>query len=164
MYNFQIETSFVNLNLLAGNPGSAPASTIYFILFTWASPYGTHMEPDALPIWDPYRSSVGAASTIFYTFGMVRPGFEPTTVRSESGRPTNWAIEAVDQNWSKRERERARDGGGGMDNGSGTFWLGGVLNVTHPQILRIQQTSSSLGRKYPDILHGSLQNFCVKVW
>ena len=40
----------------------------------------------------------------------------------------------------------------------------GVLNVTHPQILRIQQTSSSLGRKYPDILHGSLQNFCVKVW
>ena len=45
MYNFQIETSFVNLNLLAGNPGSAPASTIYFILFTWASPYGTHMEP-----------------------------------------------------------------------------------------------------------------------
>ena len=36
---------FSNRNLLAGNPGSAPASTIYFILFTWASPYGTHMEP-----------------------------------------------------------------------------------------------------------------------
>ena len=43
---------FSNRNLLckfdpppARNPGSAPASTIYFILFTWASPYGTHMEP-----------------------------------------------------------------------------------------------------------------------
>ena len=45
MYNFQIETSFVNLNPLARNSGSTPASTIYFILFTWASPYGTHMEP-----------------------------------------------------------------------------------------------------------------------
>ena len=45
MYNLQIETSFVNLNPLARNPGSAPASTIYFMLFTWASQYGTHMEP-----------------------------------------------------------------------------------------------------------------------
>ena len=45
MYNFQIETSLVNLNPLARNPGSVPASTIYLILFTWASPYGTHMEP-----------------------------------------------------------------------------------------------------------------------
>ena len=44
MYNFQIETFFVNLNLLAGNPGSSPAYTIYFILFTWASPYGTHSQ------------------------------------------------------------------------------------------------------------------------
>ena len=64
MYNFQIETSFVNLNPLARNPGSAPASTIYFILFTWASPYGTHMEPGCtahmgpirVPTWDPYGS------------------------------------------------------------------------------------------------------------
>ena len=58
MYNFQIKTSFVNLNLLAGNPGSAPASTIYFILLTWASPYGTHMETGCTAhigsIWDPY--------------------------------------------------------------------------------------------------------------
>ena len=67
MYNFQIETSFVNLNLLAGNPGSAPAYTIYFILFTWASPYGTHMEPGCtahigpiwVPKWDPYRLVAG---------------------------------------------------------------------------------------------------------
>ena len=67
MYNFQIETSFVNLNPLARNPGSAPASTIYFILFTWASPYGTHMEPGCtvhmgpiwVPTWDPYRLLAG---------------------------------------------------------------------------------------------------------
>ena len=66
MYNFQIETSFVNLNPLARNPGSAPASTIYFILFTWASPYGTHMEPGCtahmgpirMPTWDPYGSHI----------------------------------------------------------------------------------------------------------
>ena len=66
MYNFQIETSFVNLNLLAGNPGSAPASTIYFILFTWTSPYGTHMEPGCtahmgpiwVPIWEPYGTHI----------------------------------------------------------------------------------------------------------
>ena len=66
MYNFQIETSFVNLNPLARNPGSAPASTIYFILFTWASPYGTHMEPGytdhmgpiRVPTWDPYGSHI----------------------------------------------------------------------------------------------------------
>ena len=67
MYNFQIETSFVSLNLLAGNPGSVPASTIYFILFTWASPYGTHMEPGCtahmgpiwVSIWNPYRLLAG---------------------------------------------------------------------------------------------------------
>ena len=67
MYNFQIKTSFVNLNLLAGNPGSAPAATIYIILLTWASPYGTHMEPGCtahmgpiwVPIWDPYRLLAG---------------------------------------------------------------------------------------------------------
>ena len=66
MYNFQIETSTVNLNPLARNPGSAPASTIYFILFTWASPYGTHMEPGCtahmgpirVPTWDPYGSHI----------------------------------------------------------------------------------------------------------
>ena len=66
MYNFQIETSFVNLNPLTRNPGSAPASTIYFILFTWASPYGTHMEPGCtvhmgpirVPTWDPYGSHI----------------------------------------------------------------------------------------------------------
>ena len=66
MYNFQIETSFVNLNPLARNPGSATASTIYFILFTWASPYGTHMEPGCTahmgPIrvttWDSYGSHI----------------------------------------------------------------------------------------------------------
>ena len=58
---------FSNRNLLCkfeppSNPGSAPASTIYFILFTWASPYGTHMEPGCtahmgpirVPTWDPY--------------------------------------------------------------------------------------------------------------
>ena len=63
---FSIETSFVNLNPLARNPGSAPASTIYFILFTWASPYGTHMEPGCtvhmgpirVPTWDPYGSHI----------------------------------------------------------------------------------------------------------
>ena len=71
MYNFQIETSFVNLNPLARNPGPAPASTIYFILFTWASPYGTQMEPGCtahmgahmgpiwVPTWDPYRLLAG---------------------------------------------------------------------------------------------------------
>ena len=35
------------------------------------------------------RVSKGAASTIFYTFGMVPPGLELTTSRSESGRSTN---------------------------------------------------------------------------
>ena len=55
MYNFQIETSFVNLNPLARNPGSASASTIYFILFTWASPYGTHMEPGCTAHMGPIR-------------------------------------------------------------------------------------------------------------
>ena len=68
MYNFQMETSFVNLNLQAGNPGSAPAYTIYFFFFTWASPYGTHMEtrctahigPIWVPIWDPYRLLAGS--------------------------------------------------------------------------------------------------------
>ena len=67
MYNFQIKTSFVNLNPLARKPGSDPASTIYFILFTWASPYGTHMEPGCTahmgahmgPIWVPYRLLAG---------------------------------------------------------------------------------------------------------
>ena len=46
---------------------------------------------------NPFYASVSkvAASTIFYTFGMVRPGFEPTTSHSESGRSTNWAIGAV---------------------------------------------------------------------
>ena len=66
MYNFHIETSFINLNPLARNPGSAPASTIYFILFTWASLYGTHMEPGCtahmgpirVPTWDPYGSHI----------------------------------------------------------------------------------------------------------
>ena len=56
---------FSNGNLLCKfEPSSkkswiAPASTIYFILFTWASPYGTHMEPGCTahmgPIWVPYR-------------------------------------------------------------------------------------------------------------
>ena len=58
--------SFVNLNPLARNPGSDP-STIYFILFTWASPYGTHVEPGCTanmgahmgPIWVPYRLLAG---------------------------------------------------------------------------------------------------------
>ena len=48
-YNFQIEHPFVNLDPLSRNPGSAPASTIYFLLLTWASPYGTHMEPGCTP-------------------------------------------------------------------------------------------------------------------
>ena len=69
MYTFQIETSFVNLNPLARNPVSAPASTIYFILFTWASPYGTHKEPSCTahmgaqmgPIWLPYRLLAGCS-------------------------------------------------------------------------------------------------------
>ena len=54
MYNFQIETSFVNLNPIARNPGSAPASTIYFIYMgqpIW--------NPVALPIWVPYRLLAG---------------------------------------------------------------------------------------------------------
>ena len=67
MYNFQIETSFVNLNPITRNPVSAPASTIYLILFTWASPYGTHMEPSCTahmdahmgPIWVQYRLLAG---------------------------------------------------------------------------------------------------------
>ena len=57
---------FVNLNPLARNPGSVPASTIYFILLTWASPYETHMEPGCtaqmgpirVPTWDPYESHI----------------------------------------------------------------------------------------------------------
>ena len=35
-------------------------------------------------------------STIFYTLGMVRPRFKPTTSLSKSGRSTNWAIRAVE--------------------------------------------------------------------
>ena len=41
MYIFQFETSFVNLNPLARNSGSASAPTIYFIYM-------------GQPIWDPY--------------------------------------------------------------------------------------------------------------
>ena len=41
IYNFQSETSFVNMNPLARNPGSAPASTIY--LFYLHVP--AHMGP-----------------------------------------------------------------------------------------------------------------------
>ena len=47
--NYQVQfsnrTPFVNLHPFARNVGSAHASTIYFILLTWASPNGTHMEP-----------------------------------------------------------------------------------------------------------------------
>ena len=65
--NQNLLCKFVNLNLLAGNPGSAPATTIYFILLTWASSYETHMEPSCtahmgpiwVPIWDPYRLLAG---------------------------------------------------------------------------------------------------------
>ena len=32
-----------------------------------------------------------AASSIFKVFGMTRPGIEPATSRSQSGRSTNWA-------------------------------------------------------------------------
>ena len=68
--NNHLKPPFVNLNTLAGNPGSIPAYTIYFILFTWASPYGTHMEPGCTahmgahmgPIWDPYRLLAGFIS------------------------------------------------------------------------------------------------------
>ena len=60
MYNFQVETSFANLNPLARNPGSTPASTIYLILFTWASPYRTHMEPGCTAHMGPiYRLLAG---------------------------------------------------------------------------------------------------------
>ena len=43
------------------------------------------------PSTAPFYANVskGAASTIFYTSGMVRSGFEPTTSRSDSGRSTN---------------------------------------------------------------------------
>ena len=47
-------------------------------------------QPSHLPSTTPFYASVskGAASTIFfYTFGMVWPGFEPTTSRSEIERP-----------------------------------------------------------------------------
>ena len=79
MYNFQIETSFVNLNPLARNPGSAPASTIYFILFTWASPYrthvetrlhcpyGSHMGAHIGPIWVPYRLLAGVGTLPWFS-------------------------------------------------------------------------------------------------
>ena len=58
--NYQVQfsnrTPLCKFEPLARNPGSAPASTIYFILFTLASPYGTHKEPGCTPnIWDPYR-------------------------------------------------------------------------------------------------------------
>ena len=47
------------MNPLARNPGFALASAIYFILFTWASPYGTHMEPGCTahmgPIWIAWK-------------------------------------------------------------------------------------------------------------
>ena len=36
----------------------------------------------------------GAASTIFYDFGMSRPGIEPVTSRSPERTSTNWAIGA----------------------------------------------------------------------
>ena len=51
MDNFQIETSFVNLNPLARNPGSAPASTIHFIYM-------------GQPTWDPYRLLAGVQQNI----------------------------------------------------------------------------------------------------
>ena len=35
------------------------------------------------------RASAREMLVPFYTFGIVRPGFEPTTSRSESGRCTN---------------------------------------------------------------------------
>ena len=48
---------FVNLNPLARNPGYAPASAIYSILFTWAST--AHMGAHMGPIWAPYRLLAG---------------------------------------------------------------------------------------------------------
>ena len=46
---------FVNLKPLARNPGSAPGSTIYFILFYLHGPahIGDIWNPVALPIWVP---------------------------------------------------------------------------------------------------------------
>ena len=68
-YNFHIKLSFVNLDALSRNPGSAPASTIYFIYMgqpIWDpygtrlhSPYGSHMDTHIGPIWIPYRSLAG---------------------------------------------------------------------------------------------------------
>ena len=50
MYNFQIETSFVNLNPLARNPGSQK---------------GPIWNPVALPIWVPYRFLAGSVYMCF---------------------------------------------------------------------------------------------------
>ena len=43
----------------------------------------------ALWCWAPNKVATG---TIFNAFGMARPGFEPATSRSRSGRSTTWAI------------------------------------------------------------------------
>ena len=43
----------------------------------------------ALWCWAPSKVATG---TIFNAFGMARPGFEPATSRSRSGRSTTWAV------------------------------------------------------------------------
>ena len=77
IYNFQIETSFVNLNPLARNPGSAPASTIYFILFTWASPYGTHMEPGYTAHMGAHMGPIWVTNRLLSGYGLPIWGVQP---------------------------------------------------------------------------------------
>ena len=52
----------------------------------------TEIKVRVLHYWAP---SKGATGTIFKVFGMTRPGIEPGTSRTRSGRSTDWAIGAV---------------------------------------------------------------------
>ena len=62
IYSFQIETSFVNLNPLTRNPGSAPASTIILFYLHGPANMGPIWNSVALPIWVPYRLLAGSTS------------------------------------------------------------------------------------------------------
>ena len=56
---FSNQTSFVNLNPLARNSGSTPASTIYFIYSHGPAHMGPIWNLAALPIWVTYRLLAG---------------------------------------------------------------------------------------------------------
>ena len=72
-------TGFNTTGDLWGTPGTVPGRSLYpdtdepVVMLTLKS-------------WAPGREAI---TTIFYVFGVTRPGFEPTTSRTTSGCPTS---------------------------------------------------------------------------